>query len=207
MGKVGPRIDLTGQVFGRLEVSGFLRRETGYGSTRFYWVCTCSCGNTTIRLPHALTSGKTKSCGCLRYDLKCNFKHGMLGTGTYNSWQNMKRRCLDETIHNFKWYGGRGIKVCERWMKFENFLEDMGERPEGKSLDRIDNDGDYEPENCRWATYSEQVLNSRTVRLHTFDGVTDSQVGWASRVGITQQLLSKRLSRGWTFEQALYGKK
>jgi len=87
------------------------------------------------------------------------FKHGYNGTGTYETWRGMKGRCLNKKRNDYKYYGGRGIKVCERWLEFKNFLDDMGERPEGKTLDRKDNDGNYEPSNCRWATKQEQQLN------------------------------------------------
>lgn len=121
----------------------------------------------------------------------------------YNSWREMILRCTDEADSNYKNYGGRGIKVCDRWLTFKNFLEDMGPRPKWWSIDRIDNDGNYEPTNCRWATKWEQNRNKRaTIRL-TFKGVTKHLCDWADELGIKRATLRGRVKAGWPLERAL----
>jgi hypothetical protein len=127
------------------------------------------------------------------------FKHGWSTTPTYNSWRSMRHRCDNESNVGYAQYGGRGISYCERWALFENFLADMGERPEGKTLDRIDPDGNYEPSNCRWATVSEQIWSRRTSTL--INGVPLGQL--AAEHGINPKLLRKRLVAGWALEKAL----
>lgn len=157
-------IDMTNQRFGRLTV---LRRAPKQGGRRAYWVCQCECGRQTEISGSQLRSG-TQSCGCLwREAMKAaNETHGRgsksLRDRTYKTWLSMKARCENPRSQNYKYYGGRGIEICARWSSnFEEFLADMGDRPEGKSLDRIDPDGDYEPGNCRWATRKEQRVNRR----------------------------------------------
>lgn len=157
-----------GQVFGRLTVIGFARKD---GRGRKYFNVHCECGKDFTPLDSSVRNGLTKSCGCIgsqkiKQQGYLNKTHGHSYIGgkaspTYMSWQAMKQRCLNTKMARYSDYGGRGITVCERWLKFENFLEDMGERPKGLSLDRIENEGNYEPSNCRWATLSEQRINRR----------------------------------------------
>ena len=163
-----PRVkDLTAQVFGRLTVIEFLHTEKCNGGTRAIWKCQCQCGNTIVVSRGTLRSGNTKSCGCIRKERNNHFKHGhALQSGVsveYNSWRGMRERCYDKRHKAYKNYGGRGIIVCLRWLNsFPNFLTDMGLKPSPElTLDRIDNDGIYEPNNCKWSTRTEQTHNRR----------------------------------------------
>lgn len=156
------KIDLIHKRFGKLQVLC----EAGSNKHRkARWLCHCDCGENVVVLGSSLRSGNTKSCGCLQRQSGFNHGHNSPKTGqissTYHSWCSLKQRCLNPKATGYKDYGGRGIKVCGRWLSFENFLEDMGERPVGKTLDREDNDGNYEPDNCIWSTAKEQANNRR----------------------------------------------
>jgi hypothetical protein len=156
---MGAFINLAGKKFGRLTV---VRRGKNNGHY-VMWLCACRCGGRVITRGSSLTSGNTRSCGCMQRDAVSRIKHGHCRNGdskTYRSWSAMHARCTNPGDQAYDRYGGRGIKVCRRWLRFENFLADMGERPVGKTLDRYpDNDGDYKPSNCRWATPRQQQLN------------------------------------------------
>jgi len=154
-------IDLRGQQFGKLTV---LSRSHA-SSLKPNWRCKCSCGKVTEVSGHNLRRGRTRSCGCLRAETapkNAARTHGRTVSPEYFSWKSMMQRCLNPNATGYERYGARGIKVCKRWMSFENFLADMGHRPPGKSLDRYPNPyGNYGPANCRWATRSEQEKNKR----------------------------------------------
>lgn len=160
-------VDLVGQRFGRLSVVARAEPYVNLGREYPTWKCTCDCGNTAMVVQARLRSGKTTSCGC--YKKTATRTHGHASGGrcspTYNTWQDMIDRCSDANDQAWGNYGGRGIRVCERWLTFANFLADMGERAPGMTIDRIDNDGNYEPGNCRWTTRVEQNRNTRAVKL------------------------------------------
>lgn len=149
--------DITGQRFGRLvalSVDKFPRT-----SKNLHWLCQCDCGIVVVVNGGNLRPRQTVSCGCLR---KNRFKtHGQHNSKTYGIWEEMIQRCTNSKNRAYKWYGNRGILVCERWRKFENFLEDMGFCPTGYSIERVNNDGNYEPENCKWIPRNEQQRNQR----------------------------------------------
>ena len=198
----------TGQRFGRLVVTG--RTKPGYGSgQKSMWLCQCDCGGKILVPTDRLSLGQTKSCGCLLKDSarqlgKSNVTHGMTNASEFRIWAGMINRCENINDPSYYRYGGRGIKVCERWRNsFEDFYADMGPRPtEGHSIDRKDNDGNYEPDNCRWATRREQ-MNNRSVNVrYEFQGKSLTLAEIARILGVSVATLRSRISRGMRPEVA-----
>ena len=173
------------------------------------FVCRCECGNQRIVIAAHLRNGNTQSCGCWQKERakavgKSNRRHGDKSSREWKSWQAMRSRCLNPHATGYRNYGGRGISICERWARYEHFLEDMGRRPSPQhSLDRIDSNGNYEPGNCRWASPEQQMRNIRTNVSLTFQGKTMTVVEWAEEMKIPASRIYGRLKRGWNAEQAL----
>jgi hypothetical protein len=193
---------LIGQKFTRLTV--IARGEDRKG--RPHWVCECICGNRIEPWEWNLRRGFTRSCGCLQREhalrnVRALTKHGGHGTPTYRSYLSAKSRCQNPNNIAYADYGGRGIRFL--YDSFEAFLEDMGPRPPGTTLERCDNHGHYEPGNCRWASYTEQNNNRRSNRLITAFGRTRTIARWAREVGIDRKALERRVRHGWAPEDAL----
>lgn len=188
---------MVGRVFGKLTVV----RRVGSDHNAATYECHCACGNTKVIDGRRLRRGLV-SCGCYRGE--SHRTHGGSSTPEFAVWLTMKARCSNENQECFSRYGGRGIKVCERWMAFENFLADMGRRPSDRySIERINNEGDYEPSNCRWATIHEQTRNRRNNINLTHGGETMCLKDWAAKIGIEYGTLWSRFKKGWTTEQIL----
>lgn len=188
-----------GQRFTRLVV------KERVGSSR-YWICVCDCGIAIHARKDGLLLNRTKSCGCLHREqarAKAT-KHGYEKRPEYRIWQGMKTRCGNPKVQDYHRYGGRGIKVCERWLKFENFLEDMGDRPSPRhSIDRINNDLGYSPSNCRWALPDIQYRNKSTSRVISYNGQSLCLAQWERFFGKKKGVITARLRLGWSFQKAV----
>jgi hypothetical protein len=201
------KVDLTGKRIGHLVVVS----ENGRKNGRVYWLCLCDCGRETCVISSSLISELTKSCGCSlknRAITESKTVHGhTLGksnSSEYATWSSAIARCTNPKNRMYPNYGGRGITVCDRWRTFSHFLEDMGLRPSPvHSLDRIDNDGPYSPENCRWATTLEQANNKTMNRIIEFDGERLTVSQWARKIGLQPTTITRRLKLGWSIEDAL----
>lgn len=199
--------NLSGRGFGKLRVKWPVeRRRNGH----VLYLCDCECGAEVFVTCSNLASSHTQSCGCHQIEVTAdaNRKHGGTRSSLYRVWMQMRQRCCLPTAPNYKWYGARGITVCDRWMSdFSAFAKDMGERPKGGTIDRVDNDGPYEPGNCRWATsQSQQVRNSRKVKCALrveHEGASRTLSEWENIIGVRAETIRKRIKRGWPAERAL----
>lgn len=192
--------EMFGKRFGRLTVTGIADPVRGFGP----WVCECDCGKVTTAKTAVLNNGTKQSCGCYQRDRasEANRTHGRTYTRAHGVWMNMRARCSNPKNTEYHNYGGRGIKVCERWDRsFENFLADMGECPPGLTIERNDNNGNYEPGNCRWATYREQGRNKRNNCHITFRGRTMILADWARELGVDPGTLRREWLRDGTLKR------
>jgi hypothetical protein len=198
------RIDITGKNYGRLTVLKFSHVTKGNA----FWLCKCECGNIKNMRYAGLSSGKAKSCGCLKKELSIMrlTTHGLTNSPEYSIHWNMISRCANEKNKAYQNYGGRGISVCKEWLEsFECFYADMGARPTaGHSLDRIDVNGNYEPSNCRWATKSEQMSNMRSNRFISIDGETKILSEWSKISGVLPDTIAYRLDKNWDTRKAVF---
>lgn len=187
-----------------------IRRSNRAGENRWFGCFRCECGHEFETAVAQVRSGKTTSCGCKSSKKRIGTltkTHGMSGTRTYDIWCGMHKRCIDPKSNKYHLYGGRGIKVCDRWTDFEAFLADMGEAPADMTLDRFpDGDGDYRPGNCRWATKTEQARNRKGNVLITIDGDTKTLAEWAESSANSYKVIHRRIKRGWTPREAIFGR-
>jgi len=199
--------DLTGMTFGRLTV---IRRAENKGRYTA-WLCQCSCGKQKIIIGRSLITGLTKSCGCLSHEVKLTvgkniIKHGFSNTKLYKVWLSMIYRCCKDSFKGYSNYGGRGIKVCNEWLNdylaFREWALKNGYK-EGLTIERKDNEGNYEPLNCKWITRKEQQLNKRTTHNITINGVTKPMVLWSELCGFKPYTIYERLKHGWSGEDLL----
>lgn len=195
--------NITGQRFGRLVALDFI---SGNRANPRKWRCQCDCGAIVAVITRDLFNGNTTSCGCRIHEFHADRlrTHGMTRTITYATWTSMLARCSNPQSDRYVYYGGRGITVCERWHSFDLFFQDMGERPsKSHSLDRIDNDGNYEPRNCRWALKATQNRNRRNNVTIEYRGETMCITDWADRLNMDHATLQQRIQRyGWSVEKA-----
>lgn len=208
-------IDLTGHKYGRVTVVSYFGHKNG----RTAWNCLCECGNTFVTTGDSLRTGKTSSCGCYRHEreVEANIKHGLKDHPLYMVHQRMKGRCYNKNNKKYKNYGARGIKVCDEWLGEDGFVnfydwaikngfkeEKLPNGLNKYSIDRIDNDGNYEPNNCRWATNKEQARNRTTNIKITFNGKTKILVEWCEDLDIDYKLTLERINYGWDIEDAFF---
>lgn len=200
-------VNLKGKIFGQLKVIEMIPKTT----RKTYWLCQCSCGNQKEIRSDSLLSGKTISCGCHRkqqalINLKPNKTHDLSNTRLYKEWQGMKKRCLNKKDKRFSSYGGRGISICKQWLEFENFCEwamNNGYQ-ENLSIDRINNNGNYEPNNCKWSTNKEQCNNRRTNILICYKGKTKTLMQWCEELNLNYKRVHNRYRRGIPLDDVFY---
>lgn len=200
-----PLKDYAGQRFGRLFAMWLVERDPKWND--HLWAFRCACGKSVDLRIKQVRSGHTSSCGCLATEalVERNTTHGLSRAHPreYRSWKDMRARCNNPNDSDFADYGGRGIRVCDRWGDFAAFFADMGARPEGHTLDRIDVDGGYEPGNCRWADAGQQANNKRSNVVYEMDGRTQTLQQWCREFGTESSKVRYRLNRGMAFADAL----
>lgn len=191
-----------GQRFGRWTL---IRRDGVTAWGRPQWLVQCECGTSKSIEVSSIARGDSASCGCLQKQVATArwTTHGLMGTRAHACWKSMKARCLNPLETGYKYWGGRGITICEKWLTFEGFFEDMGEAPEGMTIGRRDNDGNYEPGNCRWETQVQQQRNRRSNRRLSWRGETLCVSEWSERLGISRRTIQSRLADGWDTERSL----
>lgn len=195
--------DLTGAVFGRLTVINFHSKI----NNRYKWLCKCSCGKEKIVARKELMNGDTQSCGCLQKEIAAEYQltHGLSKTVEYKTWKSMRGRCNNVNSPDYPRYGGRGIKVCDRWNVFQNFIDDIGMKPsKNHTLDRKDNNGNYDPLNCKWATRKEQANNTRRNRKITVNGITKNICEIAEDYCISASNIHRRIKDGLSSDDAVF---
>lgn len=199
-------LDLTGQKFNRLLVLSLSDLRDSCG--KLTWYCQCDCGQSCRVSGSCLRRGQTQSCGCLMLQRtkEVNTKHGMRGSRTYRIWSGMLNRCRNANAKDFPNYGGRGIAVCERWLVFQNFLEDMGVAPHRLTIERKDNNLGYSHRNCVWASPVEQANNRRSSVKVEFLGQSLTAAQWEGRLGLRPGVVSRRHKKGWTAHECLCGR-
>lgn len=196
---MGEALNLIGQKYGRLKIIEKLKTRDKH--KKVVWKCLCDCGNFTEVNTKNIRTGNTASCGCLKTE-KTTI-HGMTNSRAFSTWSGMRTRCLNKNSDSYSKYGARGIKIDKAWNTFIGFYKDMGDPPDGMSLDRIDNDKGYSKENCRWATPYTQAVNRKSTRFITYNKITKSISDWARATGIRIDTLHYRFASGWSIQKAL----
>ncbi len=196
--------DLTGQKFGKLTV---IERDGSTAYNKALWRCRCDCGNETFVVGSHLISGNTRSCGCSIKEraIERNGIHLHSGTRLYNIWKNMRQRCNNENVPCYRFYGGKGVSVCAEWENYTNFEKWAFSNgyQDDLTIDRIDGDGNYEPNNCRWVTMVMQSRNTSRNRIIEYNGETHCLAEWADILGISRKILDSRINRyNWSVERA-----
>lgn len=191
--------DLAGARFGRLLV---LRKADVKLGGKPSWACQCDCGNEKVIVGYSLRKGRSTSCGCAHKEMVSNLfrKHGMSGTQIYTIWTAMVDRCTNPKAKRYKDYGGRGVSICDRWLTFDNFYSDMGDYKEGMSIDRIDNNIGYSPENCRWTDDISQANNKRNNVLVSLFGRTQTLAQWCREIGVKYSTAHEKMRNGVSFD-------
>lgn len=199
------RVDITNQRFGRLVT---IKRVIPEGETKNKWLCKCDCGNQCLVETSELRNGRVKSCGCLKKELDShrNMTHGLSATSLHKKWRGIKDRCLNPNCKDYKNYGGRGIKICPEWQNSFEVFRDWALAngySEELTIERIDVNGNYEPNNCCWIPFKEQAKNRRSTHFITFNDETHNIREWAEITGIKESTIHFRIRSGWSIEETL----